>query len=133
MRATLSSIPFGTTLRCATVELIEDISVPYRINAIASHEDLASALRAGESEGVINKGSSSGAQKPANTTYASHANPITGSPENRGEDLNEHPTTMPADEYFLPHYFHADFVGAVRHHLGFAGRGANRPRNSRFR
>ena len=60
MRATLSSIPFGTTLRCAPVELIEDISVPYRINAIASHEDLTSTLRAGESESVINKGSSSG-------------------------------------------------------------------------
>jgi len=69
MRTTLSSIPFGTTLRCATVELIDDISVPYRINAITPREDLASELlRTGECESVI-KGSSSEAQKSANPRH----------------------------------------------------------------
>ena len=91
MRTTLSSIPFVNP----TVEVTDDISVPYRTNALAAREDLASArLRRGESESVVHLGSSSEADKPAKPTYP---NAITTSPESRGGDPNEGPTVKIAN------------------------------------
>jgi len=55
MRTTLSSISYGTTLRCARVELIDDILLSYPTNALALREDLASEqLRTRERDTLVN-------------------------------------------------------------------------------